>query len=164
MSITYHKIDLFKFLDTECQSNKVVLPHVVNNISAMGSGFVVPLYTRWPQVKISYHGWDQRLGQTQFIYIDNDDDDSLLVVANMCAQNGIASRSSGPRDLVNAKPIRYLALANCMMDVTILARKTGATIVAPMFGSDRSGGTWTFIEELIEEIWKDLDVTICRLN
>jgi hypothetical protein len=155
MSITYHKIDLFDFIDSdELNSTKIIIPHCVNNINVMGSGFVVPLYTRWPQVKTSYHGWNQRLGQTQFVYIDNDDDDSLVVVANMCGQNGILSKE-------NRKPIRYLALASCMSDVAILAKKTGATIVAPKFGSDRAGGTWAFIEELIEEIWDGLEVHVC---
>lgn len=158
--INYHKMDLFKFLETE-SPKKVILPHCVNNANLMGSGFVVPLYTRWPQVKSSYHAWDQKLGATQFIYVDNEEDDSLLVVANMCAQNGISYRSSGSREFVNTKPIRYLALANCMSDVKILADKTKSIIVCPKFGSDRAGGTWNFIEELIDEIWDGIEVHVC---
>jgi hypothetical protein len=162
MSIIYHNIDLFKFID-ENPIDKKIICHCVNNVGKMGSGFVVPLYTRWPQVKSLYHKWDQRLGETQFVYVENEDDDSLVVVANMCAQNGISGKSTGPQNLVNKKPIRYLALTKCMFDVSILARKTGSAIVAPKFGSDRAGGTWLFIEELIEEFWDGIEIHICYL-
>lgn len=152
--IKYHKIDLFRFIDSDECPDKIIISHVVNDVDLMGSGFVVPLYTRWPKVKRLYHEWDQRLGETQFVYISNEDDDELVVVANMCGQTGVMSSQ-------NRKPIRYLALAQCMRVVAFLAKQAGAAIVAPKFGSDRAGGTWPFIEELIEEIWDGIEVHIC---
>lgn len=154
----YHQGDLFKFVDS--LSSSVMVPHIVNDANFMGSGFVVPLYTKWPIVKQLYHQWDMSLGKTQIVLVKDEE----IFVANMCAQSGICPKSTGPRSKVNSKPIRYTSLVRCMEDVAYYVRMYKIdNIVAPMFGSDRAGGTWDFIVELIDEIWGDLNVTICRL-
>lgn len=164
--INYHNGCLFKYIESEKFNGSCIICHCVNDISVMGSGFVVPLYTKWPIVKQLYHQWDMSLGKTQIIIVG----DSLvggkdIFVANMCAQSGICSKSTGPRSKVSSKPIRYASLVRCMEDVAHYVRMYKIdNIVAPMFGSDRAGGTWDFIVELIYEIWKDLNVTICRIN
>jgi hypothetical protein len=136
----------------------------VNDISVMGSGFVVPLYTKWPIVKQLYHKWDMSLGKTQIIIVEENLEGNDIFVANMCAQSGICSKSTGPRSKVNSKPIRYASLVRCMEDVANYVRAYKIDhIVAPMFGSGLAGGSWSTIEELIEEIWGDLNVTVCRL-
>ena len=33
-------------------------------------------------------------------------------------------------------------------------------IYAPKFGTGHSGGNWRFIEDLIKDTWKDIDVVI----
>ena len=154
----YHQGDLFKFVDS--LSGSVMVPHVVNDANLMGSGFVVPLYTKWPLVKTLYHQWDMSLGKTQIVLAEEE----KVFVANMCAQSGISSKSTGPRSKVNSKPIRYASLIRCMEDVAHYVRMYKIdNIVAPMFGSGLAQGRWETIEELIEEIWGDLNVTICRL-
>lgn len=155
----YHQGDLFKFVDS--LSGSVMVPHIVNDANLMASGFVVPLYTKWPIVKTLYHQWDMSLGKTQIVLVEGEE----VFVANMCAQSGICSKSTGPRSKVSSKPIRYASLIRCMEDVAHYVRMYKIdNIVAPMFGSNRAGGTWDFIVELIDEIWKDLNVTICRIN
>jgi hypothetical protein len=157
----YHQGDLFKFVDS--LNGSVMVSHIVNDANVMGSGFVIPLYTKWPIVKQLYHKWDMSLGKTQIIIV-KEDEESEVFVANMCAQSGICSKSTGPRSKVNSKPIRYASLVRCMEDVANYVRAYKIDhIVAPMFGSGLAGGNWSTIEELIEEIWGDLNVTICRL-
>ncbi len=154
----YHQGDLFKFVDS--LSGSVMVPHIVNDANVMGSGFVVPLYTKWPTVKKLYHQWDMSLGKTQIVLVEGEE----IFVANMCAQSGICSKSMGPRSKVASKPIRYASLVRCMEDVAHYVRMYKIdNIVAPMFGSGLAQGRWETIEELIEEIWGDLNVTICRL-
>jgi hypothetical protein len=76
---------------------------------------------------------------------------------------------SGIKNYENPKPIKYVALMNCMLKVKdlIIEKKrenvgTKISIHCPKFGSFRAGGNWDFIEELIFEIWiaNKIDVTV----
>ena len=159
----YHKGDLFEYIKTH--EGPFIIPHIVNNIGAWGSGFVVPLGKNFPEAKEYYLQWanlhgtiGNMLGNSQLVKVGN------VYVWNMCAQDGIMSHSTGDRSKVNDKPIRYAALVKCMQDLNTAKVDIGAEIVCPKFGSDRAGGNWDFIEELIEEIWEPyFDVTVCEV-
>jgi hypothetical protein len=100
------------------------------------------------------------LGQCDFVNVQVKENIEITV-ANMYAQTGIRSISTGDRSKVNKKPIRYEYLVSCMTSVRDSLEAD--TIVAPKFGSLRAGGNWSFIEELIEEIWcPSFDVVICE--
>jgi hypothetical protein len=155
--IKYVTGDLFEDIGQE-----VVICHVVNNIHAWGSGFVVPLGKKYPKSKECYLNWkDIKLGDTQFVL----GEDNSVIVANMCAQNGISNYSRTK----NVRPLNYGALASCMEDVAErifeedVFYDSKLSIKAPLFGSALAGGDWNIIEELIEYIWKDIDVTIYQL-
>jgi hypothetical protein len=152
--------DLFENLplDKEVQ---IIIPHIVNDIGAWGSGFVVPLGKHFPFSKECYlkHYELHQLGDVQWINILEHDPENLadIAVMNMFAQSGIVSKSTGNRKYVNQKPIRYEALVTCLRTVNTNAQMyvsagTAVEIHAPAFGSLRSGGCWPFIHELIEEI------------
>lgn len=153
--ITYKVGDLFENINSV--KNKIIIPHIVNNNKKWGSGFVVPLGNKWPIAKETYlNAPDLFLGETQFVKVS--DSDNTIWVANMIAQNGLI----GP---MNPKPIKYSALIKCMQKVADTVVKNNYTeIYAPMFGSQRAGGNWELIEELINEIWKDIPVTIFKLE
>jgi len=157
--INYHKGCLFEYIDTleECH---IFIPHVVNNINKMGSGFVVPLYTRWPTVKSEYHNKcdfyktlgfspSYMLGMIQPINVT-----SKILVINMFAQDGIISKE-------NPNPIKYDALAKCLREIKTTYNCINNQIVAPKFGAGLAGGDWTIIEKMIKNYWSDFDVTIC---
>lgn len=84
-------------------------------------------------------------------------------VVNMLAQDGFR-RENNPR------PVRYDALASCMMklrDLICLRRSDGssgafkpAEIHCPEFGAHLGGGNWDFIEELITDIWVKADIDV----
>jgi len=132
-----------------------IIPHIVNSVGAWGSGFVVPLAKHFPQSKKMYlkHWESFNLGDVQFVRCSDS-----VTVANMFAQEGILGQ--------NSKPIRYTALLKCMENVRYVIdnSKTPCRIVAPKFGSLRACGNWELIEELIQEVWADLDVTIIEFG
>lgn len=163
----YQKGDCIDIAKKLAETKPVVIPHITNNIQAWGSGFVMALSKEWP-VSVSgspeaiYHSEKQLLGTVKYAYPQGN-----ICVANMCAQHGISSKSTGPKSKVNTKPIRYEELVHCMGKIRDLFfdpyQDSQWTIVAPKFGSLRAGGNWSFIEELIEEIWCDFEVIICEI-
>lgn len=146
----------------------VIIPHVCNNINLFGSGFADALSDRYPDAKVNYHllgnsFLKNNLGYVQFIDVfKNQKYGHKLIIANMIAQNGIKKSN-------NHRPLNYIALAKCMLNVTAYARALNSNskethskceIHAPKFGAGLAGGNWSFISEMIEDAWKDFDVHI----
>lgn len=153
--------DLFEYVDSE--ERDVVIPHITNNIGAWGAGFVVPLGRRFPKAQMEYLNSKPTLGVNQWVNVENNGEKNIWV-ANMCSQHGITSKSTGGREHVNSKPIRYAALVDCMRNVHEGSKHIRENVIfAPKFGSGLAGGNWDLIEELIEEIWSDHEVTIFTL-
>lgn len=152
------------------EKDSVIIPHIVNDIGAWGSGFVLDLSEEWPislkerSPEYIYRNIGYMLGGNTYCHPEIYNDEIKITVVNMCAQHGISSKSTGDRSKINQKPIRYVHLVSCMKHVANLAICNKAEIVCPKFGSGRAGGNWNFIEELIEEIWGDFNVTVCSLS
>ena len=158
------KGDLFKLYGGQDGTAVKIIPHVCNDLGIAGAGFIVPLYNLFPKAKQDYQEYvdfqnkapidNALLGETVFTKIP-----PKVIVANMIAQKGIGR---------NDKPIRYAALAKCMESVRKTAemvREKGGKVEihAPKFGSGLAGGKWELIEELINEIWNELEVTVYEL-
>lgn len=143
--IEYIKGDLFNNIP-QYPTNKIIIPHIVNNLKIWGSGFVIPLGNYFPKAKNEYISMDEKhicLGNTQIIDVGNN-----IFVANMFAQDGISPKSTGTTNKIVQNPIRYGALAKCLL--TINSYCTSDTmILSPKFGSLRAGGDWSIIENLI---------------
>ncbi len=147
--ITYIKGDVTNPFETQPNVIKII-PHVCNDMVVIGSGVALGLARKWPKVK--QQNKSTTLGECEFIIVEID-----KVVVNMISQHQTIRE--------NPKPIRYTALVKCMIavrDYVKTLQKYGdkVEIHAPKFGSLRSGGTWEFIEELINEIWQDTPVYI----
>jgi hypothetical protein len=156
IKINYITGDLFSFIP---EDKPIVVAHIVNDVGAFGGGFVVPLGKRFPAVKSQYLHWHRgtdatmagvplMLGHNQVVYVDE-----RITVCNMVAQHGLISPS-------NPHPIDYSALRSCMEVVADVANIEQAEIHAPKFGSLRSGGDWSVIEKLIEEIWIEAGISV----
>lgn len=157
----------------------IIIPHVCNDIGGWGSGFVVPLGNTFPASKENYHEWHDNnsdplnlqqgilsshkfeLGKMQFVPVQD-----KIWVANMIAQTDLISED-------NLKPLKYYALVKCLEAVRKMALRlsgpdrtdpNNVQIHAPKFGSDRAGGDWNVIEELITDIWAGINVTIYSLE
>jgi hypothetical protein len=162
--------DLFELLPDE---GNIVIPHVCNDIGGWGSGFVLAVSKHFPLAETAYRDWNKigktnwvvndthkiaydsipfELGQTQFVQVKQSPPKNIWI-ANMIGQHNVCSKVF--------KPIRYAALVRAMEKVGEFARTQKAEIYCPKFGSDLAGGTWEFIVELIQEIWHDIDVTVC---
>ena len=147
-------------------SEIVIIPHIVNTLGIMGAGVALGLKNKWKEVYDSYkysltvyYNKGNSLGTISIADVEDD-----IFVFNMVAQNGLKS-------INNPKPIKYLALIKCMEEVVISIEimKTKIpykdkkfVIHSPKFGNLRAGGNFSFILELIEEIWidKGYDVVI----
>lgn len=159
---------LDKINDLSCNSTTIIIPHVCNNINVFAAGFAKAIADSFPIVKENFHvlgKTEAKLGKVQFVpVIENNKIKNKLIVANMIAQNGIVS----PK---NKRPLNYAALVYCMNEI----KKTynhirsqsdeyNVEIHAPKFGSGLSGGNWSFIEELIKDIWNDIPVFVYTPN
>jgi hypothetical protein len=161
--INYVVGDLFQLLPYENGFTKFI-PHVCNDEQVWSSGFVLPLMEKWPKaLEAHYSEPTLFLGDTQFVKVQ--DNEILgsgfygdIFVCNMIAQKGTIRTQE--------KPIKYASLIRCMEKVkdvaNIIQLKTNTTseIHAPMFASRRACGNWSFVEELILELWSSYDIPV----
>ena len=140
----------------------VVIPHVCNNESGWGKGFVLALSKKWEKPELVYRTYCFRnrkfgypiLGKVCYAKINHS-----FVVANMIGQAGTVSAD-------NPIPIKYKALVNCMAEVAsyieLIKCQTSDHVVihAPKFGSELAKGKWEFILELIREIWLEQGIDV----
>ena len=133
--------------------------HVVNNDNKMGSGVALALLQKWNSVKSEYHSWANNdpdtfiLGNVQLVWVEND-----IGVINMIGQNGIKSQN-------NPIPLKYDAFTECLRKSKYLAKKHNATIHIPWeIGSNRAGGNWIKVQEIINNELKGIDVTIYKFE
>ena len=156
--ITYHEGDLFEHLDSFVAERTIdvvtIVPHIVNNIGAWGSGFVIPLGKRYPRAREAYlEGMKERpLGFTQFVHVSEN-----VIVANMVAQEGVRPKTM---DGNLVPPIRYDALQDCMMAVANKITNKKVQIYCPLFGAGLAGGDWNVIEALIQQFWDYIPVQV----
>jgi len=144
--------------DVENFPNKpIIFPHVCNTDGVMGSGIALGIRNTWPKAEKVYSDVFKRdgelvLGTNQVVKVSDN-----IYVTNMIAQTSV----------IDKKPIKYAALVKCMKSIANLFEKDqykSGQIRTVKFGGLRAGGTWEFIEELIDEIWKDIPVYIYCLE
>jgi len=132
-----------------------ILIHIVNNLGGWGRGVVVAISRRWVKPEQSYRLWHAKddnftLGMVQLVRVQDD-----LIVANMVAQNGYSYKDNPAID--------YNALRTCLSKVAKRAKELGAKIIAPRLGCGLACGTWTEVEQILQETMDDLDVTVYDL-
>jgi len=141
----------------------VIIPHVCNNINLFGAGFASAVGSEYPVVKENFHllGKKAQLGHVQFVSTRVDKQYRRnLIVANMIAQNKTINKISNPR------PLNYEALVNCMVSVRNFVNELSLTehdkieIHCPKFGCGLAGGDWSFVSNLITDIWSGINVFV----
>lgn len=151
--------DIFESIKSNTTTD-IIVPHVVDNIGSFDSGFAVALARNYPIVKANYEIMSiYKLGENQIIKIDGEKKRNLIFV-NMIAQNNLPSKK-GKRSL------NYLSLVKCMALLGTFIKNNYDSIDsdkleihAPKFGVGSAGGNWTFISELITDIWGQYQVSI----
>lgn len=156
-------------INTENNGSTVIVPHVCNNIGVFNGGFAGQVANLFPEVKVNYMmlGGNLKLGMCQFVITNTSGKNKhKIIFANMIAQNKLLSHN-------NTRPLNYGALVYCMNDVRSYIKKClsdasyefeNIEIHAPKFGSGLAGGDWNFIQELIHDLWFDLQVFIYAQN
>lgn len=144
----------------------IIVPHVCNNVNAFGAGFAGAVAQYYPEVKANFHmlGNQAKLGHTQFIAVSKDKKyGHSIIFANMIAQNKLINSN-------NKRPLNYAALVYCMnqvksyaADISSKIDSTKVEIHCPKFGSGLAGGNWSFISELINDIWYDYNTFVYTL-
>lgn len=131
-----------------------VLLHVCNNKGVMGSGIALEIKNRIPDAYESYEYIHKKfsllLGGNTYGFVDGTD----RFVINMTAQDGYGK---GKRFL------NYGALAKCLSIVASGVEYLKVGIPFKM-GSDRAGGDWSIVLEMIEYFLKDFNVVIFKLE
>lgn len=134
-----------------------VIAHVCNDIGGWGKGFVLAVSKRWREPEAEFRAWhrgrsqnDFGLGAVQLVRVQTD-----IWVANMVGQRGVRTGSAGP-------PIRYDAVARCLVALGDHAVELGASVHMPRIGCGLAGGTWSRIEPLITDALgaRDVPVTV----
>ena len=130
----------------QAKGNKIIA-HICNNLGGWGKGFVLAVSKRWKTPEEEYRLWHRNraknnfeLGNTQIVQAEN-----YIYVANMIAQQGMKTGSSGP-------PIRYEAVRSCLEKVADEAKELNASVHMPRIGCGLAGGKWEQIEPIINEI------------
>lgn len=156
-----------------------IIAHICNDIGGWGAGFVVAISKRWPEPEEAYRAWAKgrfkpkpgctiigaqtfELGHVQFVTVA-----PQLAVANMIAQRGYGSRGTAPHktddDDSNEPPIRYEALALCLVAVSAAALRLGASVHMPRIGCGLAGGKWERVEPVIEKTLSGREVFVYDL-
>lgn len=118
-----------------------IIAHIVNTRGVWAQGFVKSVSAHYPAAERRYRA-EHRLGRLQLGRTDFIDVGERLFVANMIAQEGTEVVDGVP-------PIRYDALAICLIEVAETARRIGAVVQLPMIGTGLSRGDWRIIEPMI---------------
>lgn len=135
-----------------------VIAHIVNDIGAWGSGFVMALSAKWKSPEGHYRIWATgqgdpsiyppfTLGHNLVVVASNS---PPIYVANMIAQHKVGHSGNG------RPPIRYTALAECLDSLRFWATYYKASVHMPKIGSGLAGGDWNVISALIEDALYDI--------
>jgi hypothetical protein len=152
---------------TDNMGATVFIPHVCNNIDLFDAGFAGQIAHLYPEIKANYHMLGKsflknNLGHSQIIKVyEQPKYKHKLYFVNMIAQNGI-------KNLNNPRPLNYAALVRSMIQLSqyihsntgFLKKNENIEIHAPKFGSGLAGGNWSFISDVIEDIWGKYNVFI----
>lgn len=159
-NLIYRQGDLFKSLPKN-SSLKIIVPHITNVFSVMGSGFAAQVRELYPNTNKEYiekctaYGLSHPMSYRPVTFMTKED---FGYFANMTCQTGLSGS--------NNRNATYPDLVDCMSDVTdFCLEKKISDIFAPKFGSHLCGMNFDFIEELIKDIWLSagLNVTVFTL-
>lgn len=145
--VKYVKGDLF---ETHCD----IIAHGVNCRGIMGSGVARTIKEKYYKAYNAYRdkyeedGW--WLGEIQPV----SQNDGKYVV-NCSTQNYYM-----PRDIVHAD---YDAIEKCMFKLKMFAKEKNLSIAIPKIGAGLAGGDWNIIEDILNEVFNDYDITVYYL-
>ena len=144
------------------ESGADIILHQVNCKGVMNSGIAKQVHMRYPNVYDAYRrlcsnseNANDLLGLVQIIATQELENPKYI--ANLFAQ---ADYGRKKKCYTN-----YLALKKCLQRVHDAQRIKSARIAIPYhMGCCRGGGNWSIVSEMIEQIFKDRNVVICKYD
>ena len=140
-------------------SNAHLICHQVNCCGKMASGVAKAIRDKWSIVYDKYmevcDNRQQSLGYTQFVPLSDYYHNSNQCVVNMFAQDRYGYDGF--------KYTNYEAFYNCLREIVYFIKHNSyiKSIAFPYkIGCDRGGACWKVIYAMIEDAFKDLDITI----
>lgn len=130
-----------------------ILAHVCNDLGLWGKGFVMSVSARYPQCKDDYLSWPYGYNQGEVIFTKISEE---FYIAHMIAQRGIKS-------YVNPIPLLYTSLKRCLLRVANFAKgMKKPSIHMPYIGCGLAGGSWEFVEPIVDEACMSLPVYVYK--
>ncbi len=141
------------------EGNKVIA-HIVNDKTPnWGKGFAFAVRRKWPEVQEAFQSWVARNPHSLSLgnVFHSEVFDEQLTVFQMICQRGYGP-SPSPR-------IRYAPLKTCLEQLVKFADEQNASIHMPPIGIGEAGGSWGFIQQIIDEVLcsRGKDVTVYEL-
>lgn len=129
--------------------------HVCNDVGVMGSGIAKEVKERVPEAFWKYED-SYKFGEFT--------SDTGYNIINLCAQHKYKGYKG---DYADKKYLNYGALSSCLITACseLLTKSTKNTIVIPyLMGSDRAGGDWATVIEIVEFFFGGhFKIVICEL-
>jgi len=151
--ITYKKGDLLESLkDTQ---TKTLICHVCNNLGIMGKGFAQQVKEMYPSVALGFRRARLTLGPA--CYYAMTPTNANIYISNMVCMHGLYNKWNNPT------PLDYKALEACLRNSLAYAKDIGAEIHMPKIGAGFARGNWASIVFILDEVFKDEDITIWEL-
>ena len=142
-----------------------IICHQANTMGVMGSGLAKQIKNKYPKVYENYHYICQQalnrkeslLGQVIWGVLTSDG----KIIGNLCGQNkyGRDKQYTSYDALKKALTVVYKSVTSpnsVLKDMTIA--------IPYKIGCGLGGGDWNIVYEMIEEIFKEYDVTIYKLK
>ena len=137
-----------------------IICHQVNTKSVMGAGLAKQIRNKYPEVYPSYQRYckgckdgnpQNLLGEVQTI---------------LCSDGKIVANLFGQYDYGRDKQYTdYNALKQSLESILTIAKMFNDSIAIPYgIGCGLAGGSWDIVYSIIEEVFKDYDVTIYQLE
>jgi hypothetical protein len=143
---------------------KGVILQQVNAQGVMGSGFAKAIRDKWPAVWDEYHQWclpnptaaesAAMLGKTLLVEVEDG-----LFVANIVGQNRFY-RQGEPR---GTRFTSYDAVDKALTDLAEVLQGLPVSLHFPLLGSDRGGGHWPVVKEIIKHRLSGFELTLWLL-
>lgn len=141
--IIYKKGDIF-------QGHEDIIAHGCNCVGGYGSGIAYTIAKLYPSAKTEYYkklynsGW--KLGDVQFVQSNN------RIIVNCATQHNYQ-----PRNKIHAD---YDAIKEVMIKLYNYVKKNEKTIAIPKIGAGLANGDWNIIEEIINNVFTDIDIIV----
>lgn len=137
------------FGDILSVKENAIIVHGCNNHGVMGSGIAKQIRAEYPGVYDTYTDNLAALSRTNknpmgkvFWHLGN----NQLLIANAITQDGFGKDGR--------KYVSYKAIAECFVEVAIIAEQEKLPVHYPLIGAGLGGGDWAIIADIIESVFE----------